>query len=82
MIQYRYIFSFLIRVTLVDAIRLSLLFPVCVWSASLKLGLLHLYQADTVPVYQRIRLFVCANSVKTTDSDTYQEIPGTRFKHS
>jgi len=32
-------------------------------------------------VYQRIRLFVCANSVKTADSDTYQEIPDTRFKH-
>ena len=40
-------------------------------------GLLHLYQADTVSVYQRIRLFVCANSMKTTDSDTYQEIPDT-----
>jgi hypothetical protein len=40
-------------------------------------GLLHLYQADTVSVYQRIRLFVCANSVKTADSDTYQEIPDT-----
>ena len=31
----------------------------------------------TVPVYQRIRLFVCANSVKTADFDTYQEIPDT-----
>ena len=41
------------------------------------LGLLHLYQADAVSVYQRIRLFVCANSVKTADSDTYQEIPDT-----
>ena len=48
----------------------------------LDLGLLHLYQADTVSVYQRIRLFVCENRVKTADSDTYQEIPDTRFKHS
>jgi hypothetical protein len=40
-------------------------------------GLLHLYQADTVSVYQRIRLFVWANSVKIADFDTYQEIPDT-----
>ena len=44
---------------------------------AIRLGLLHLYQADTVPVYQRIRLFVCANSMKTADFDTYQEIPDT-----
>jgi len=43
------------------------------------LGLLHLIRAgtSTVSVYQRIRLFVCANSLKTTDFDTYQEIPDT-----
>jgi len=46
-------------------------------SGAHSVGLLHLYQADTVSVYQRIRLFVCENSVKTADSDTYQEIPDT-----
>ncbi|OUS41888.1 hypothetical protein BE221DRAFT_63768 [Ostreococcus tauri] len=44
---------------------------------SRRYGLLHLYQADTVSVYQRIRLFVWANSVKIADFDTYQEIPDT-----
>ena len=41
------------------------------------IGLLHLIRAGTVPVYQRIRLFVWTSSLKNTDSDTYQEIPGT-----
>ena len=41
------------------------------------LGLLHLIRADTVLAYQRIRLFVWANSMKTVVFDTYQEIPDT-----
>ena len=49
------------------------------WPSRQATNLLHLYQADTVSVYQRIRLFVCANSMKTADFDTYQEIPDTGF---
>ena len=41
------------------------------------LGLLGLIRTDTVLAYQRIRLFVWANSMKIVDSDTYQEIPDT-----
>ena len=41
------------------------------------LGLLGLIRTDTVSAYQRIRLFVLANSMKIVDSDTYQEIPDT-----
>ncbi|ABO97986.1 predicted protein [Ostreococcus lucimarinus CCE9901] len=46
-----------------------------------RLGLLHLIRADTVLAYQRIRLFVWANSMKTVVFDTYREIPNTGFKH-
>ena len=40
-------------------------------------SLLHLIRAGTVPVYHCTRHFVCANSMKTADFGTYQEIPGT-----
>jgi hypothetical protein len=42
-----------------------------------KVGVQDLVRTDTVLAYQRIRLFVWANSMKTVNSDTYQEIPDT-----
>jgi len=45
--------------------------------AALELGVQHLVRTDTVLAYQRIRLFVWANSMKTVNSGTYQEIPDT-----
>ena len=41
------------------------------------LGLQDLVRTDSVLAYQRIRLFVWANSMKTVVFDTYQEIPDT-----